>query len=101
MRHIRSWQEKWIQPCQHGARQRHSTEDVYWQLALKIERAMLEDLPLYGFTLDYAKCFDQIPWDIMFRLAEQLGMSGRILKPVESMYLNLRRRFKYAGSCGR
>eukprot|EP00973_Karenia_brevis_P006334 862250-Karenia_brevis.AAC.1 len=53
------WQERWIAQDQHGARPKHGTDDIYWALALKIENSTLHGHPLYGFSLDYAKCFDK------------------------------------------
>ena len=44
MKHLREWQERWISKFQHGARAGHAVEDVYWSLALQIEKAMLEGI---------------------------------------------------------
>ena len=67
------WQEARMSAAQHGARAGHGTGDVFWALALRIEHAVLEGLPLYGFNLDYAKCFDKVPRTNMLKLAEELG----------------------------
>ena len=61
MRHVKKWQEKWMDNSQHGARSGHAVEDIYWKLAIQIEEAMMTGVPLYGFSLDYSKCFDNIP----------------------------------------
>ena len=95
------WQESWIAPGQHGARKAHGTEDVFWTLALKLEAAVLEGRPLYGFTLDYAKCFDRVPREIMFRLAEANGLHAQVLGPLRAMYAGLRSRFRCAGAVGK
>ena len=98
---VMAWQEQWAHSGQHGSRRGHGTEDVYWCLALKIERAVLLGEPLYGISLDYAKCFDNLPQDILLRLASETGLHTNILRPLKSMYQRLRRRFRVAGSVGK
>ena len=99
--HVMLWQERWIAPGQHGARKGHGTEDVYWHLAVRVEEALLDGQPLYGCSLDYAKCFDMVPQKIMMKLAGDLGMSAEILRPLQTMYGSLRRRFKIANFVGK
>ena len=55
---------------------------------------MLTGRPLKGISLDYAKCFDLVPIDVVMRLASERGMSERILRPLRGMYNKLQRRFK-------
>ena len=98
---VMAWQERWIDKAQFGARPKHGTEDVFWSLALKIERSLLLGLPLYGFSLDYAKCFDNLPQEILLKLAEHMGMQPAILQPLRAMYQRLKRRFKCGGGVGK
>eukprot|EP00973_Karenia_brevis_P047280 6561799-Karenia_brevis.AAC.1 len=81
---IRDWTEQWLDGVQHGARRGHGTEDIYWDLALKVENAMLEGSPLYGLSLDYAKCFDRLPHGILLQLIEELGLPDVIVKPLRT-----------------
>eukprot|EP00973_Karenia_brevis_P020126 2761904-Karenia_brevis.AAC.1 len=97
---IRPWQEKWAADGQHGFRPGHSTQDVYWSLALKIETAILNGAPLFGIGFDYRKCFDCIPHDILLKLVGRMGLSPRILTPVSAMYGSLRRFFRVGGGIG-
>eukprot|EP00973_Karenia_brevis_P038607 5327511-Karenia_brevis.AAC.1 len=77
LKHIKTWQEAWASPDQHGARPGRCTADVYWSIALKIEASLLDGSPLYGLVLDYAKCFDMLPHGILFNTAAELGMNER------------------------
>ena len=49
-----AWQEQWAHDGQHAYRPEHSTEDVYWQLGLMVENALLHDEPLHGATFDHS-----------------------------------------------
>eukprot|EP00973_Karenia_brevis_P037511 5175658-Karenia_brevis.AAC.1 len=64
---LKSWQEEWAAKGQHGFRPGHGTQDIYWALALKVERALLQGSPLFGIGFDYKKCFDCIPQDILLQ----------------------------------
>ena len=94
------WQEGWIHEGQHGFRAKHSTVDVYWEVALLLEQAVLDGEDLSGLILDYAKCFDKLPHKIMLKLAEEAGAHARLLGPLKDMYDRIRRRFKMAGGLG-
>ena len=74
--------------------------DVYWEIAARVERALLSGEPLYGVLLDYAKCFDRLPHTIMLNLAAASGADSRLLKPLRRMYAFLRRHFKFNGGVG-
>eukprot|EP00660_Eupelagonema_oceanica_P019607 gene19607-biopygen16350 len=100
MRAVRAWQEEWAAPGQHGYRAMHGTEDVYWALQLRLEAAILNGEPLYGLSIDWAKCFDRLPQGILLRLLERMGLAERVLRPLRTMYARLRRRFRAAGGVG-
>ena len=89
------WQEKWIHSSQHGFRPRHSCDDVIMDIALELEQAQLDGVAVHGIALDFAKCFDWVPQNLVLALVEKLGLHPRILRPIEMMYRSLRRRFKY------
>ena len=100
LRELVAWQEQWIPDELHGFRPVHSAEDVWWPLALKVERALLEGSGLCGVSLDYSKCFDRIPMDIVLKLAAHVGMASAIVRAVRAMYAQLWRRFRFAGNLG-
>ena len=101
VRDLTLWQQEWIADCLHGFRQGHSPEDVWWQMGLQVEDALLDGSDLMGFILDWSKCFDRVPIDIVLKLAAELGMPLCIHRGLEGMYHQLRRRFSLAGHLGK
>ena len=65
-----------------------------------IERALLTGKPIHGVLLDIKKCFDSIPWSIAFGLLEDMGLDKKVTRPLQHMYLNLRRHMKIHGTAG-
>ena len=59
---------------------------VWWAVALLIEHALVTGRPLFGFSLDFAKCFDRIPIHIAFELAELAGLPQGILAALKGLY---------------
>ncbi|KAJ9436387.1 Retrovirus-related Pol polyprotein from type-1 retrotransposable element R2 [Diplonema papillatum] len=94
LRDVVQWQEKWIADSQHGFRPKHGTVDVVFEIASQIEEALLTGKELYGVALDFAKCFDKVPRDIVLKLVGELGLHERILGPLRDIYARLRRRYK-------
>ena len=97
LRRLIKWQESWIGEQQHGFRAGHSTAHLYWHLSLKLEKAVLsgdDTDQVWGFTIDYAKCFDRVPHEIVLSLAEEWGAHWRILGPLRAAYTAMERRFK-------
>ena len=95
------WQEGWVHPGQHGFRPNHGTMDVYWELAVRVEEALVLGQPLTGLMLDYAKCFDRLPHGVMLALGDASGAHPRLMGPLRQMYAGLRRRFKVGGGVGK
>ena len=54
---------------------------------------------LYTY-MDYAKCFDRLPQQILFKLAEEMGLPTAIAAPLRTTYAQLRRRTKFSGYIG-
>ena len=94
IKHLLQWQEGWIHNGAEGFRCGCGTEDVYWTLAARIEKAILSQEDLYGVSYDFRKCFDLTPHGILFGILSEMGISERILKPIKAMYSCLRRRWK-------
>ena len=100
VREIMQWQDSWLSDRLHGFRRSHGPQHVWWSLAAKVEKALLLGEPLSGISLDYSKCFDRVPVDIVFSLAEHCGFDGGVLRAMRAMYKQLRRRFSLHGSVG-
>ena len=100
VRIIMQWQENWINNELKGYRSGCGAEDVWWEQALRIENALLSGEELHGSSLDYAKCFDKVPVEIVLKIAELQGMSDKLVVPLRSLYASLTRRFKFGGGVG-
>ena len=74
---IVEWQELWVAPGQRGFRAGCGTEDVYYDIALRSELALLSGEGLGGVSYDYRKCFDLAPKEIMLTLMGKLGLDDR------------------------
>lgn len=70
-------------------RQNSGTEDLYWTLAARVERAILAE----EVSFDFKKCFGLIPHGILFNVQE-IGLGSQVLGPIRSMYSSLQRRWK-------
>ena len=51
LRELLEWQDLWVSDILHGYRSRHGPEHVWWNLALKIKRALIEGTDLAGMPL--------------------------------------------------
>ena len=97
---VLAWQESWAHPNMFGFRHVKGCEDAFWQLSLRVEHALLHDRPICGIGLDFAKAFDRIPQEHVFRLASHMGMPEPILGALRNMYSKLRRHFRIGSFCG-
>eukprot|EP00660_Eupelagonema_oceanica_P012801 gene12800-biopygen36952 len=71
------WQERWIARGQRGFRPGMATDVVHYELALRVEEALLHGEPFGGTTYDAVKCFDRLPQQILLTLVEKLGLDPR------------------------
>ena len=97
---LMAWQEQWASRDMFGFRRRRGAMDAFYRTSLEIEKALLENRPLRGVLLDITKCFDTVPWEVTFQLVRRMGLDEKVVRPLESMYRQLKRRFKLYGSVG-
>ena len=65
-------------------------------LSLFVESALVDGSYSVGMPIDWSKCFDRVPQEIAFKLAERQGLHPRVLQPLRGMYRELRRRLVMA-----
>ena len=95
------WQETWIAASQAGFRTAHGTDHVTWTLSVEMEEALMApDKELWGFSLDLAKCFDRVPQELVFGLAEEWGMDARLLRGLRAAYTGMVSRFRLGQGVG-
>ena len=81
---------------------RRRAEDVWMDLSLSVESALVDGSDLVGVSIVWSKCFfDRVPQGIALQLAERQGLHPRVLQLLRGMYRELRRRFVMAGHVGR
>ena len=90
---VMSWQESWVHKDLHGFRQNHSANDNWWHMALQAEESLLSGPRLHDLSLDYGKCFLNLPL--------RQGMDLRLIRPLRSLYAGLTRRFRFGVAVGR
>ena len=91
------WQEKWVHPHAYGFRKKRGATDAAALIALLIELHIVVRAALKGFGLDYVKCFDLIPQQVVLRVALEQGMHIGTHRALSGMYTQLTRCFKIMG----
>jgi hypothetical protein len=69
-----------------GFRKDFKTTDNLFILCTLIEQARFQKKKLYTCFVDLKKAFDIVPRDLLWQVLEGLGISGRILECLCSMY---------------
>ena len=100
VRDIIHWQEC-ADTALYGYRPGRRAEDVWIDLSLTVEPALVDGSDLMDMSIDCSKCFDRVPQGIDFQLAERQGIHLRVLQPLRGMHRELRRRFVVAGHVGK
>ena len=69
-----AWQESWAHPQLWGCRKGRGTEAMVMHIALQLEQGGLNQKAVVGgVTYDFRKCFDLIPFQLLFRALEVRG----------------------------
>ncbi len=71
---------------QAGFRKDYRTTDNLFILRTLTEQARFQKKKLYTCFVDLKKAFDTVPRDLLWQVLEGLGISGRILECLRSMY---------------
>ena len=62
-----------------GSMPGRSARDLSYQQQHAIERSLLENIDLYGLSLDIIKCFNCIPWLPAFHMMKKLGVPATLV----------------------
>lgn len=71
---------------QAGFRKDFRTTDNLFILRTLTEQARFQKKKLYTCFVDFKKAFDTVPRDLLWQVLEGLGINGRILECLRSMY---------------
>ena len=80
-----------------GFRTGLSTADEMLEIMLDVEHSILFDHPLAGLTADLVKCFNNLPRELIFLMADHIGIPRTILRPWLGMIAKVKRRFVFHG----
>ena len=79
------WQETWLPAGLRGFRREAEAGDVWWTLAARIETCVQKGKALFGMSFDFEKCFDLVPHNILMNLLREMGISERLLVPLQTL----------------
>jgi hypothetical protein len=71
---------------QAGFKKDFRTTDNLFILRILTEQARFQKKKLYTCFVDLKKTFDTVPRDLLWQVLEGLGISGRVLECLRSMY---------------
>ena len=71
---------------------------MWWRQALQVEEVLLRAGYLFGLSLDYSKCFDQVPVHVLLQLAVEQGLSPPLSET--NVCASLRQRFRVGVGTG-
>ena len=91
------WQEKWVHPHAYCFRKKRGATDAAALIALLIQLHTVMRAALNGFELDYVKCFDLIPQQVVLRVALEQGMHTSTHRALSGLYTQLTRCYKIMG----
>ena len=80
------WQESWAHPHAFSFRKKHGAADAAALIAMLIELHNIIQECLAGLGLDYLKCFDLIPQQVVLRVAILQGMHEGTHRALCGMY---------------
>ena len=102
LRDLHPWVNSWSVPeLFAGTCTPSGAEDAWYETALILELAKLQDNPLTGGGTDIFKCFDQIPFDLLLDLLIAGGCPGKIVKAYGNFHRDLIYHNSVAGSLGK
>ena len=93
----RGWIARLIGDCNFGGIPKRSAKQASLLDALAWEEAHFSDSPYFAAYVDASKCFDTLRYSDLIRVSRALGLSERVLVPLEQWYLHHRRHIIVGG----
>ena len=98
-----TWQTKWAPQGMHGCMPKRGAESMALCIAQDMEASSYEYPETGGYvagiSYDFAKAFDVVPHDVMFRCLAKRGIDPRVLLPLQGVYAQMQRVCRLRGSC--
>ena len=92
------WREQWLPQSMHGARAKHETSDVSYELQLLLEHAKFTNSHVVGIALDRSKFFDLLPHELCFQILKALGAPEPVLIAERTFYSQFQCLYKANGA---
>ena len=94
------WLRKLVPDSCAGGMPGRATDWVAHAIQLEIEMANFKKTPLAVLSIDFYKCFDTLPRDLIIEVAVEMGMDARVAKTLMTWYEGMARRFRIANVLG-
>ena len=94
------WQESWIHSSQFAFCKGRSTTSLNSSLSFDLLSRYQSCNAFAGIQFDFAKCFDSIPYSVIWDVLQYHGCDNNFITLLQHLYTNMQRCFRYAGCIG-
>ena len=95
-----SWQNTWIHSSQFAFCKGRSTTSLNSHLSFDLLSRYRTHGCFAGLQFDFAKCFDSIPYSVIWSALRYYGCDSSLVDLLSHLYSNISRCFRYAGCLG-
>ena len=95
-----NWQNSWIHPSQFAFCKGRSTTSLNSSLSFDLLQRYQNCQSFAGIQFDFAKCFDSIPFSVIWDILLYHGCDVNFVALLQNLYCNMSRCFRYAGCIG-
>ena len=94
------WQNTWVHTSQFAFCKGRSTTSLNSHLSFDLLNRFQQTRAFAGVQFDFAKCFDSIPYSVIFNVLTYHGCDPTFIALLCNLYTNMTRCFRYAGCLG-
>ena len=94
------WQNSWIHPSQLAFCKGRSTTSMNSSLSFDLLHRYQTNGAFAGIQFDFMKCFDTIPYTIIWDTLQYHGCAPQFIDLLRHLYTHMHRCFRYAGCVG-
>ena len=95
-----TWQNSWIHPSQFAFCKGRSTTSLNSHLSFDLLHRYQTYGAFAGIQFDFAKCFDSIPYTVIWDTLQYHGCDSKLICLLQHLYTRMNRCFRYAGCIG-
>ena len=94
------WQNSWVHPSQFAFCKGRSTTSLNSHLCFDLLQRFHSSGSFAGIQFDFAKCFDSIPYSVIWDTLSYHGCDANFILLLRHLYTHMHRCFRYAGCIG-